>query len=385
MKIAIVHDWLVTYAGAERVFEQMLRCFPNADIFSTVDSLPSTQRAFVMGKLSTTTFVQRLPFARTRYRAYLSIMPFAIEQLDLSAYDLILSSSHAVAKGVITGPDQLHICMCYSPIRYAWDLQHRYLKESGLDRGVRGWVARMLLHRIRTWDVRSANGVDAFIAISQFISRRIMKVYRRESIVIYPPVDTDFFTPGGERGDFYLTVSRLVPYKRVDMIVEAFAGMPDKHLVVIGSGPDAHKVKRKATANVTVLGHQPIESVRDYLRRCRAFVFAAEEDFGIAPLEAQACGAPVIAYGRGGVRETVVPVGHSSGEHLRAPTGVFFLEQTAEAVAAAVRYFETLVNEVHPEACRENAVRFGVERFRAEFKSYVDAEWARFRSSSRLT
>ena len=385
MKIAIVHDWLVTYAGAERVFEQMLRCFPDADIFSTVDSLPSNQRAFVMGKLSTTTFVQRLPFARTRYRAYLPLMPFAIEQLDLSAYDLILSSSHAVAKGVITGPDQLHICMCYSPIRYAWDLQHRYLKESGLDRGVRGWVARMLLHRIRTWDVRSANGVDAFIAISRFISRRIMKVYRRESMVIYPPVDTDFFTRGGERGEFYLTVSRLVPYKRVDMIVEAFAGMPDKQLVVIGDGPDAHKVKRKATANVMVLGHQPIDSVRDYLRRCRAFVFAAEEDFGIAPLEAQACGAPVIAYGRGGVRETVVPVGHSGGEHLRAPTGVFFLEQTAEAVAAAVRHFEALGNEVLPEACRENAVRFGVERFRAEFKSYVDAEWARFRSSSRLT
>lgn len=384
MRVAIVHDWLVTYAGAERVLEQMLRCFPAADIFCVVDTLPDGKRGFVMNKPSTTTFVQRLPFVGSKYRAYLPIMPFAIEQLDLSAYDLILSSSHAVAKGVITGPDQLHICMCYSPIRYAWDLQHRYLKESRLDRGVRGWAARLLLHRIRTWDVRSANGVDAFIAISQFISRRIRKVYRRESMVIYPPVDTEFFTPGGAREDFYLTVSRLVPYKRVDLIVEAFARMPDRRLVVIGEGPDTNKVGEKATANITVMGHQPIETVRDYLRRCRAFVFAAEEDFGIAPLEAQACGAPVIAYGRGGVRETVVPVSRSGDKDLRASTGVFFLEQTPEAIAAAIRGFEGMPNAIGMKVCRENALRFGIERFRAEFKSYVDAEWEKFQSSCRL-
>ena len=378
MRVAIVHDWLVTYAGAERVLEQMLRCFPAADIFCVVDTLSGNKRGFIMNKPSTTTFIQRLPFAGTKYRAYLPIMPFAIEQLDLSTYDLILSSSHAVAKGVITGPDQLHICMCYSPIRYAWDLQHRYLKESRLNRGVRSWAARLLLHRIRTWDVRSANGVDAFIAISRFIARRIRKVYRRESTVIYPPVDTEFFTPGGAREDFYLTVSRLVPYKRVDLIVEAFAGIPDRRLVVIGEGPDTDKVKAKATANITVMGHQPIDAVRDYLRRCRAFVFAAEEDFGIAPLEAQACGAPVIAYGRGGVRETIIPVG---GVGIGSPTGVFFLEETAEAISATVRRFETVAGEILPLSCRENAVRFGVERFRAEFKRYVDTEWARFQGS----
>lgn len=382
MRIAVVHDWLVTYAGAERVLEQVLHCFPSADIFCVVDSLRDDQRGFILGKPATTTFVQRLPFARTRYRAYLPFMPFAIEQLDLSAYDLILSSSHAVAKGVITGPDQLHLCLCYSPIRYAWDLQHRYLKESGLDRGVRGWIARFLLHRIRTWDVRSSNGIDDFIAISSFIARRIRKTYRRESTVIYPPVDMEFFTPGGSREDFYLTVSRLVPYKRADLIAEAFGTMPNARLVVIGDGPDLRKVRQKAGPNVTVLGHQSVETVRDYLRRCRAFVFAAEEDFGIAPLEAQACGAPVIAYGRGGVRETVVPRDAGVTDVAVAmPTGVFFMEQSVEAIAAAVGYFEGVSGEITSAACRLNAARFGVERFRAEFRGYVENRWQAFQAS----
>ena len=383
MKVAIVHDWLVTYAGAERVLEQVLHCFPQADIFCVVDSLHRDQRGFIRGKPTTTTFIQRLPFARTRYRAYLPLMPFAIEQLDVSAYDLVLSSSHAVAKGVITGPDQLHLCLCYSPIRYAWDLQHRYLQESGLDRGLRGLTAKFLLHRIRTWDVRSSNGVDEFVAISQFIARRIRKTYRRDSTVIYPPVDTDFFTPGEEREDFYLTVSRLVPYKRVDLIVEAFGAMPTKRLVVIGDGPEARKVRSKGGPNVTVLGHQGVEAVREYLRRCRAFVFAAEEDFGIAPLEAQACGAPVIAYGRGGVRETIVSASGPLESKTCTPTGLLFTEQSVDGIVDAVKRFESIASTITPAACRHNAVRFGVERFRAEFADYVERRWQAFHASLR--
>ncbi|MGC9261871.1 MAG: glycosyltransferase family 4 protein, partial [Phycisphaerae bacterium] len=188
MRIAIVHDWLVVYAGAERVLEQILACYPDADLFSLVDFLPADQRAFIRNKRVITSFIQRLPKACKKYRGYLPLMPLAVEQFDLSTYDLVLSSSHAVAKGVITGPDQLHICLCYSPIRYAWDLQHQYLREAGLERGFRGWLAKLILHYIRLWDLRTANGVDGFIAISDYIARRIRKVYRRESTVIYPPV-----------------------------------------------------------------------------------------------------------------------------------------------------------------------------------------------------
>ncbi len=241
MKVAVVHDWLVTYAGAERVLEQMLQVLPEADLFSLIDFVPDDERGFLGGRPVRTSFLQRLPWARTRYRSYLPLMPLAIEQFDLSSYDLIVSSSYAVAKGVLTGPDQLHLCMCYSPMRYAWDLQHQYLRESGLDRGLKSMLARRLLHRIRNWDARTGAGVDEFMAISRFVARRIRKVYRRESTVIYPPVDTDAFAPDWNQGrePFYLTASRMVPYKRIDLIAEAFAGMPDRTLVIIGDGPDA--------------------------------------------------------------------------------------------------------------------------------------------------
>jgi glycosyltransferase involved in cell wall biosynthesis len=228
MKVGIVHDWLVTYAGAERVLEQILLLYPDADLYSIVDFLDTDQRGFVMNKMAHTTFIQNLPFAKKYYRSYLPLMPLAIEQLDVSSYDLIISSSHAVAKGVLTGPDQLHICMCYSPVRYAWDLQHQYLKESGLTRGLKSWIARWILHKIRIWDTRTANGVDHFIAISNFIARRINKTYRRNSTVIYPPVDVDAFSLCKDKENFYVTASRMVPYKKIDLIVEAFNGLPDK-------------------------------------------------------------------------------------------------------------------------------------------------------------
>ncbi len=379
MRIAIVHDWLVTYAGAERVLEQMLRCYPEADLFSLVDFLPDQGRGFILDKPVTTSFVQRLPFAHKKYRAYLPFMPLAVEQFDLSGYDLVISSSHAVAKGVLTGPGQLHLCLCYSPIRYAWDLQHQYLRESGLDRGLKGWAAKAILHYVRLWDTRTANGVDGFIAISAHIARRIRKAYRRESTVLYPPVDVADFPLHTEKEDFYVTASRMVPYKKMDLIVEAFSSMPEKRLVVIGDGPDFAKVRAKAGPNVELLGFVSADVLRDHLQRAQAFVFAAEEDFGIAPLEAQACGTPVIAYGRGGALETV----RGLGEVPDTPTGLFFAEQSVAAMVAAVRRFKRDGAAITPETCRDNALRFAPERFREEFMAFVEGEWAAFREGQR--
>ena len=373
MKIAVVHDWLVTYAGAERVLELMLTCYPDADIFSLVDFLPEGKRSFILDKPVKTSFIQSLPFAQTKYRQYLPLMPLAIEQFDLSGYDLVISSSHAVAKGVLTGPDQLHLCMCYSPIRYAWDLQHQYLQESGLDRGIKGWLAKWILHKIRIWDVRTANGVNGFIAISHFIERRIWKVYRRKSSVIYPPVDVAAFSLQEKKEAFYLTASRMVPYKKIDLIVEAFSAMPNKHLLVIGDGPDYDKIKAKAGKNVTLLGYQTHEVLKDHMQRARAFVFAAEEDFGIAPLEAQACGTPVIAFGKGGAFETI------RGLDTKQPTGVFFPEQTVDSICAAVSEFEHVQTRILPSACRENAMRFAPERFQTEFTAFIEQSWKEFK------
>jgi glycosyltransferase involved in cell wall biosynthesis len=374
MKIAIIHDWLVTYAGAERVLEQMLLCFPGADLFSLVDFLPSGSRSFIMGKPVKTSFIQKLPNAKVKYRSYLPLMPLAIEQFDLSEYDLVISSSHAVAKGVLVGPDQLHICMCYSPIRYAWDLQFQYLRESNLEFGLKSWLARWLLHKIRLWDVRTANSVDHFIAISDFIVRRIEKTYRREATVIYPPVDVSGFSFQADKQDFYLTASRMVPYKKMPTIVEAFSSMPDKRLVVIGEGPEFAKCKAVAGPNITLMGWQPFDVLKDHMQRAKAFVFAAEEDFGIAPLEAQACGTPVIAFGKGAVLETI------QGLDMPHPTGLFFNEQTPAAIKAAVEIFETVVTQITPDACRENVMRFSPERFRVQFTEFVDKEWGRFQA-----
>lgn len=359
MKIAIIHDWLTVYAGAEKTLEQILKLYPQADIFTIVDFLPEKDRVFLEGHMITTSFIQNLPFARTKYRSYLPLMPLAIEQFDLSAYDLVISSSHAVAKGVITGPDQKHICICYSPIRYAWDLQHQYLKESRLDHGIKGWFAKYLLHKIRLWDLRTANGVDDFIAISDFIARRIWKVYRRESVVIYPPVDVKAFELCVRKEDFYLTASRMVPYKKIDLIVEAFSTMPDKKLIVIGDGPDFEKIRSYASANVTLMGHQSFEVLRDHMQRAKAFVFAAEEDFGIAPVEAQACGTPVIAFGKGGALETVVD----------SVSGIFFDIQSIESLCGAVERFETMVFDAAKVSM--NARKFSKERFLTEMKPFI--------------
>ncbi|CAH1385744.1 glycosyltransferase family 4 protein [Candidatus Nitrotoga sp. M5] len=375
MKVAVIHDWLTVYAGAERVLEQILLCYPNADLYSVVDFIPSEKRGFLLGKTATTSFVQILPFARTKYRQYLSLMPLAVEQFDLSSYDLVISCSHAVAKGVITGPDQLHISYVNSPMRYAWDLQHQYLRDSGLDKDAKGWLAKWVLHKMRIWDVRTANGVDFFIANSHFIRRRIWKTYRRDAAVLYPSVEISKFTLREDKEDFYLTASRLVPYKKIDLIAETFTAMPEKRLIIIGDGPEMQKVRAKAGANVTVLGYKPDDVLRDYMQRAKAFIFAAEEDFGIVPLEAQACGTPVIAYGKGGVLETI------RGLDDKQPTGVFFAEQSISAIKAAVTTFEQEAARILPVTCRDNACRFEPEKFRAEFMTCVGHQWDRFQQS----
>ncbi|RZU02268.1 glycosyltransferase involved in cell wall biosynthesis [Rivibacter subsaxonicus] len=380
MRVAIVHEWLVTRAGSERVVEQLLQVWPQADLFALIDFYSEADRAHIGGRHARTTFLQNFPGARTRYRSLLPLMPLAVEQLDLSSYDLVISSSHAVAKGVLTGPDQVHVSYVHSPIRYAWDLQHQYLRESGLLGGPKAWLARWLLHRIRIWDYRTAAGVDQFVANSEFIARRIRKVYGRDSVVVHPPVEIDAFPLQEQKQDYYLCASRMVPYKQMPLIVEAFAGMPGRRLVVIGEGPELQRVRALAAPNIEVLGYQPHAELRRHMQAAKAFVFAAEEDFGIMPVEVQACGTPVIAYGRGGARDTVLPPESSSH-----PTGMFFEAQTVDAIRAAVDRFEALAPRFSPQACREHALQFDEAVFRRRIAEVVDEACRRHPRFSRQT
>ncbi len=376
--IALVHEWFTALAGSERVVEQFCELYPDADlhaIYAEPEVVAATD--YLKNRRLKTSFIKHLPGTAEHFRSYLLLMPLAVEQFDLSPYELVISSNHAAAKGVLTGPDQLHISYVHTPIRYAWDLQHQYLRESGLSSGVKGWIAKWMLHKMRIWDYRTAAGVDHFVANSQYIARRIRKVYGRTADVVYPPVDVSRFTLGQSKDTFYLTASRLVPYKKVDLIVSAFARMPDRRLVVVGDGPEADKIKSKAGPNVELLGYQSFAVLRDLMQRARAFVFAAEEDFGIIPVEAQAAGTPVIALGKGGALETVHGLG---AEH---PTGVFFEQQTPEDLVRAVRTFEAHEGDFEPERCRANALRFSAPRFREEFSTYVARRLDEFNASTR--
>jgi glycosyltransferase involved in cell wall biosynthesis len=374
VRIAVVHDWLLDFAGSERVLAEILRCYPQADLFSLVDHLEDRDRALLGGKRAATTFLQSMPGLPGWLRYYFPLLPFAVEQLDVTNYDLVISSSHAVAKGVLVSPDALHVSYVHSPMRYAWDLQFAYLDAERMH-GLRGFALRWLLHRLRQWDYRSAAGVDRFVANSHFVARRILKAYRRDAEVLHPPVDTEFFSPGGVRDDYYVVVSRLIGYKRVDLIVAAFAQLPALRLVVVGDGPQLARMKKQATPNVEFTGHVPADAVRDQLRRARAFVFAAIEDFGMAPVEAMACGTPVIALRRGGAAETVIGLDGGS------PTGVFFEEQSADSVAAAVRSFEQERARISEGACRDRAERYSAVRFRSRFSELVDGALAQWRAS----
>lgn len=377
--VGIVADWLVTSAGSESVVKELINIYPSSELFSLIDFISEEERNDYSGKKAKTTFIQKIPFVKKNYQIFLPLMPFAVEQIDVSFHNVIISSSHAVSKGVLTGPDQLHISYVHSPMRYAWDLQHQYLKETGLNKGLKGLIVKWLLHRIRIWDYRTAHGVDHMVANSHFIARRIKKVYGRDADVIYPPVHVERFALNPHKEDFYITASRLVPYKRVDLIVEAFRRMPDKKLIVIGDGPEMRKVIRHTSENIIVLGYQPDDVLQDLMGRAKAFVFAAEEDFGIVVVEAQACGTPIIAYGRGGALETVRPYGSQNA------TGVFFHKQTPEDIMSAVEKFESIQDDLLPENCRCNALRFSAHRFREEFSAYLKDKWINFQELKKIT
>lgn len=358
MRIAIVHEWFTRWAGSEAVLEQILACLPGAELFAITSRPDAEGQRRLAGRSVRTSFIQRLPLGARSPQLWLPLLPLAAEQLDLRGYDLVVSNSHCVAKGVITSPDCLHLAYVHSPARYAWDLQHEY--QSRVPWPLRPlWAMQMA--RLRAWDAASACRPTRLAANSAYIARRIRRAWGREAEVIHPPVDIAAFTPGGSREDVYLTASRLVGYKRVPLIAEAFAAMPGRRLRIIGDGADLARVRAIAARapNIEVLGHVPRAELIAHLRRARAFVFAAEEDFGIVPVEAMACGTPVIAFARGGAAESVID----------GRTGRLFPEQTTAALTAAVDAFEA-GPVPDSAACRVRAEEFAPERFRSRFRAF---------------
>jgi glycosyltransferase involved in cell wall biosynthesis len=359
MRIAVVHEWFTRWAGSEAVLEQILACLPSADLFAITSCPDPEGERRLAGRPVHTSFIQRLPRGARTPQLWLPLLPLAAEQLDLRDYDLVVSNSHCVAKGVITSPDCRHLAYVHSPARYAWDLQHEYqARVPWLMRPLWAWQ----MHRLRVWDAVSAQRPDAIACNSAYIARRIRHAWRRDATVIHPPVDVTAFTPAGGREDVYVTVSRMVGYKRMPLIAEAFAAMPGRRLRIIGDGADLARVRAIAvrSPNITVLGHVPRAEMIAHLRQARAFVFAAEEDFGIAPVEAMACGTPVIAFARGGSVETVVD----------GMTGRFFSEQSVPAIVAAVEAFER-GSQPDPQVCRDQALLFAPERFRERFSAFA--------------
>lgn len=355
LKVALVHEWFTDITGSEKVLEAIYKLFPGP-IYTLIKNNSSVKQTIFSHAKIYTSFLQNIPKIEKFYRNFLFLFPLAIEQFDLSDYDLIISSSHSVAKGVLVNPDQIHICYCHTPMRYAWFLSREYIKNLNI---ITLLIAKPIFHYLRMWDVVSANRVDYFIANSRNVAKRIKKTYKRDASVIYPPVDIEKFEVSSEKEDFFVTVSRLVPYKRVDLIVEAFSKLEDKKLVVIGDGPDLKVLKKKASDNIIFLGRVSFEALRKYLRKAKAFIFAAEEDFGISLVEAQACGTPVIAFGKGGAEEIVV----------NEETGVLFFDQNPEAIIDALKHFEKI--RFDPFRLRKNAERFKRERFEQEFNEFV--------------
>ena len=364
MKVAIVHYWLVTMRGGEKVLEDLCRLYPQADIFTLVLDEESLSPVLRKHKI-TTSFLQRIPGSAKHYQKLLALMPFALEQLDVTDYDLVISSESGPAKGVVARPDALHICYCHSPMRYLWDHYHVYRQEMGL---VPRFVFSLLAPFLRIWDVTTAARVDAFVSNSMHVSRRIARVYDRMSTVIYPPVAVEDFEPAETLGDYYLCAGQVVTYKRVDLAVRAFT-QNGKPLVVIGDGPQLEALRRVAGPNVKFLGRCDFATLKHHLSHCRGLVFPGEEDFGILPVEAMASGRPVIAYGAGGALESI-------GDER---AGVFFREQTVEGLVEAVERFEAQFDEFDPAFIRQRALRFSSARFREEMSAFVEAEWARKR------
>ncbi len=376
VKYALVHEWLTPEAtgGSELVVKEILK-HVDADLFALIDFESSNPQSYLYERRIGTTFLQHFPQARKGVQKYLPLLPLAIEQLDLREYDVVLSSSHAVAKGVLSSPQQLHICYCHTPMRYAWELTFDYLRSSPAGRGLPGVATRYLLHRLRQWDVISANRVDYFIANSQHTAERIWRCYRRPAEVIYPPVDVDRFPFQTEKENFYLTVSRLVSYKKVSLIVEAFNQL-GRPLVVIGSGPELPSIRQMAKGNVQVLGWQPAEVVEKYMANAKAFVYAACEDFGMAVVEAMACGTPAIAYGAGGAKETVLDI----RQHPEDGTGLLFGVQSAAALCEAVESFERYQSGLIPQKARSRAAKFAPNIFAERYLGFVEGCYEEFQS-----
>lgn len=361
MKTAFIHDWLAGgFAGSEKVLAEMLQVR-----HGTIYTLVHKPGDFIGTPLEHveihTSAIQHWPKGVSHYRSYLPFMPYQVEQFDLTAYNTIVSSSHAVAKGVLVGAGQLHISYIHSPIRYAWDLYQQYLREAKLVSGIKATLAKVMLHYIRIWDYSTANRVDVFLANSSYVAERIWRTYRRPARVLYPPVDVNRFDATQKREEFYFTMSRFVPYKKIDLIVETFSRL-GKPLVIIGDGPDFDKIKSLAGPNVHLLGRQSDAVVADHMARCKAFVFAADEDFGIVPVEAQAAGAPVIAYGKGGSLETVIS----------EQTGIFFGQQNIESLTRAIEIFERKFELFDSAIIRRHAEKFDLERFNKEFAAILE-------------
>ncbi len=356
MKIAIVHDWLNQFGGAEQVLEALKELFPEAPVYTSIydpGSMPATYRSWDIR----TSFMQRLPGVTRHHQWYLVLYPLAFESLDLSEYDLVISNKSGFCHGVITAPEALHVCYCLTPTRFVW-MYEAYRQREELGQWANA-ILRLLIPWLRLWDQVAANRVDRFVSISRTIQQRVRKFYRRESEIIYPPVDTERFRPSGQpAGDYFFIVSRLVPYKRIDIAVEAFTqlGLP---LWIAGDGRDRPALERRAGPNVRFLGRVSDEELVSLLQGCRAFIFPGLEDFGIAPLEAMACGRPVIAYAGGGALDTVI-----EGE-----TGLFFREQTAEALAQAVQRFDPA--DFDPARCRARAEQFSRAEFQGQLRAYI--------------
>lgn len=360
MKVAFVQDWLTVNGGAEKVAKEIINCFDDVDVFCLIDFLSDKDRKeIIQGKSTTTSFIQKLPFAKNHYRNYFPLFPKAIESLDFTGYDLIVSSSYSVAKGLKKATKkQIHICYCHSPIRYAWDLEDEYLSHVSFFKRI---AARILLKYIRNWDLKTANRPDYYITNSNFVAERIKRIYNRDAIVIYPPIDTSNFYFVKEKEEFFFTSARLVPYKKVDIIVKAFKQLPHLKLVVSGDGPELEKLKKIATSNVNFLGFVDKQTLIEYTQKAKAYILAAEEDFGITSIEAQSCGTPVIALRKGGYLETV----------LENKTGVFFNEQTPYSIAKCITNFEQTNSNFAEVDFKTHVNKFSIERFKNEFTSFI--------------
>jgi len=375
MKIALINDWVVDLGGAENLLKTAVEMYPDAPLYTLFYDHGSLSRLGLAAQRVHASHLQKRRGIQISYRKFLPWFPYAIEQFNLSKYEVLLSFSHCVAKGVLTRGEQLHICYCHTPARYVWDLTHDYLAENGLERGLKASLARWFLHYMRMWDSQSTNRVDHFIANSHYTARRIWRAYRREARVIYPPIDLEVFQPLYQKDDYFVFVSRLVPYKKADMVIESFnqLGLP---LKVVGDGPEFDKCQRLAGRNVEMLGYRSGPDLAGLMGRARALVFAADEDFGMVPVEAQACGTPIIALGRGGATETVVP---ANGFNWDMATGIFFSEQSVPSLKDGIERFLGWEGKFDSQAIAANVRRFGRERFKLELGEFVNEQYENFR------